>query len=114
MAYKLIDFTVPGRCTQTFGVGNQVMTFNREMQRLYGIAVGRKIVCFVNDKDGTLSLSVVDGDSPTGYPVNTAGADRSKGVRVCITQLARHLDKGRFHITGRDGAFLLTDCKYHE
>jgi site-specific DNA-adenine methylase len=25
-----------------------------------------------------------------------------------------NLDKGRFHITGRDGAFLLTDCKYHE
>lgn len=114
MAYKLIDFQVPGRCTMTFGVGNNVMTFNRAMQKEYGIIIGKKVVCFVNDKDGTLSLSVVEATSPTGYPVNTGGTDRAKGVRVCITQLARHLDKGRFHITGRDGAFLLTDCKYHE
>ena len=114
MAYKLIDFTVPGRCTRTFGVSKSVLTFNREMQKAYGIEVGRKLACFINDKDGCLSFSVVEATSPTGYPINTAGINRTRGVRVCVTQLARHLDKGRFHITGRDGAFLLTDCKYHE
>ncbi len=114
MAYKLIDFKVPGRCTMTFGVGKGVMTFNRAMQKEYGICIGQKVVFFVNDKDGTLSLSVVEDNSPIGCPVNIAGNDRNKGARVCITQLSRHLDKGRYHITGRDGAFLLTDCKYHE
>lgn len=70
-------------------------------------------VTFLVSEDGYIAFSVLPKESPTGGKLIrlTGSADT---LMVLSTNLARHTTPGRYRITGRDGAFWLTDIKWEE
>ncbi len=113
MGYRTIDTRKrPARLTETLGVTKRGISFNRLMRQMMGIAHDSKIAFLVSD-DGNIALYILDKDSPTGGKLIKPykGTDT---LMVISANLARHTVPGRYRITGRDGAFWLTDIKYKD
>ncbi len=110
MGYRTLDLTKrPSRLTETIGVTRKVMSFNRTVAAKMGITHESKVSVLVDD-NGFLAIAVLDKDSPTGKRLCMKNGSR---FLVCA-KLIRCLTPGRYHITGRDGAFWLTDIRYNE
>ncbi len=101
----------PSGLTETIGVNDKTITFNDLICKKMGITRESKIVVLVND-DGYLAFNVLGKDSPTGKRLCHLGRGKSLGLNS--TALRGHFTRGRYHLTGRDGAFWLTDIKYSE
>ncbi len=76
-----------------------------------GFTSAHKLVFAVSD-DGFLAINVCGKNDPTGIAPFVPHAYST--YYIYRKQLLRHLTPGRYHITGRDGAFLITDIKYNE
>ncbi len=111
MGYRVLNIgKFPSGLTETIGVTKHTMTFNSVICEKMGILPDSKVSVLVNDA-GFLAINVLDKDSPTGRKL--CKSDSTSRYLVCAS-LLRHLTPGRYHITGRDGAFWITDIKYNE
>jgi len=112
MGYRTLDLSRgSSRLTETIGVTDKVVSFNRAVSAKMGITPESKVSVLVDDND-FLAIAVLDKDSPTGRRL-CGQAKNGTRFLVC-TKLIKCLTPGRYHITGRDGAFWLTDIKYEE
>lgn len=110
MGYRTINLErKPSRISDTIGVTARGVTFNRLVRKRMGITTDSRVAFLVND-DGFLTVNVLGGDSPTGKKPTSLGTT----LIIISAELARHTTPGRYHITGRDGAFWITDIKWED
>lgn len=108
MGYRILDLTkTPSKLTETIGVSGKGIHFNSLIRQRMGITKESKLAFLVND-DGFLAINVLGKDSPTGKTLSAAG----NTFALHSTKLVKSIAPGRYHITGRDGAFWLTDIRY--
>lgn len=100
------------RLTETIGVSRRDISFNKVICAKMGISPDSKLAILVSDR-GFLAINVLGKDSPTGSRPKRYG-DRCGTLRLHSAQFARHTTPGRYRITGRDGAFWLTDIRWEE
>jgi len=113
MKYRIIDTTPsPSRVSDTIGANRRGISFNSLIRKKMGIARDSKIA-FLVDENGFVAVNVLPKESPTGKSlIQTYGTANT--LTAVSAKLARHIAPGRYHITGRDGAFWLTDMKWKE
>lgn len=110
MGYRILDLSKrPSRLTEAIGVSGKAVRFNSLIRRKMGITKESKLAFLVSD-DGFLAINVLGKDSPTGKALSTTGS----AFIFHSAKLMKSIAPGRYHITGRDGAFWLTDIKYEE
>lgn len=96
----------------TIGVDRKAISFNKAICAKMGIGPDSKIAFLVDDR-GFLAINVLDKESPTGIGLRRS-SKKCGALKLHSSTLIRHIVPGRYHITGRDGAFWLTDIKYNE
>lgn len=112
MKYRLINTEKkPSRMAEVISVSNKRLLFNVLMCAKMGIERNSKLA-FLVDENGFVAINVLDKDSPSGRVLGRA--PRSKSLTFVSTELTKHIVPGRYRITGRDGAFWLTDIKWEE
>lgn len=113
MSYRLLKPTMRGesRMTDTFCVNSRGIVLNAKMQRALGLSPGSHVALFVND-DGFLCLISAREGGEGVRPLTKIGKGRS--MLIAGRDIARHCRLGRYRITGRDGAFYVTDCRWRE
>ncbi len=108
MGYRILDLTkTPSKLTETIGVSERGIHFNSLIRQKMGITKESKLAFLVSD-DGFLAINVLGKDSPTGKALCTTG----NTFALHSAKLVKSIAPGRYHITGRDGAFWLTDIRY--
>lgn len=100
------------RLTETIGVDRKSISFNRIICAKMGIVPDSKIALLVSDR-GFLAINVLGKDSPTGFGLRRYG-NKCGTLKLHSAQLVGHIAPGRYRITGKDGAFWLTDIKWEE
>lgn len=113
MRYRLLIPSVRGasRMTDTFCVNSRGIVLNAKMQRALGLSPGSHVALFVND-DGLLCfMPAREGDEGAR---RLSKLNNGRSMLLAGRDVARHCAPGRYRITGREGAFHVTDCRRNE
>lgn len=113
MSYRLLKPSDRGasRMTDTFSVNSRGIVLNAKMQRALGLSPRSHVALFVNDDGFLCFMSAKEGDEGA-RPLSKPGKGDSK--LLSGRDVARHCAPGRYRITGREGAFHVTDCRWNE
>lgn len=113
MSYRLLKPSDRGasRMTDTFSVNSRGIVLNAKMQKSLGISPRSHVALFVND-DGFLCFMPAKEGDEGARPLSKLDKGRSK--MIAGRDIARRCRIGRYRITGRDGAFYVTDCRLEE
>ena len=113
MSYKLLKPSVRGasRMTDTFCVNPRGIVLNAKMQGALGLSPGSHVALFVND-DGFLCFMPAKEGDEGARPLTVTGKGKSR--LLAGSDVARHCARGRYRLTGRDGAFHVTDCRWED
>ena len=104
------------RLTETVGVRAKQMVFNRTIQSKLKIPfAGEAYIGLAVNEDGFLCLTVLKENSArTAFRLTrpkSGGGSRMIGPGK---EILNRLQKGRFAITGQDGGWWITDCRYDD
>lgn len=113
MSYRLLKPATRGasRMTDTFCVNSNGIVLNAKMQRALGLSPGSHVALFVND-DGYLCFMPAKEGDEGARPLSKM--DKTLSRLLAGRDVARHCAHGRYRITGREGAFHVTDCRWRE
>lgn len=113
MSYRLLKPAMRGasRMTDTFCVNSRGIVLNAKMQRALGISPRSHVALFVND-DGFLCFMPAKEGDEGARPLSKMGKEKS--MLLAGRDIARRCARGRYRITGREGAFHVTDCHLEE
>ncbi len=110
MGYRILDISrEPSRLTETIGVSDKTIVFNKKMAAMLGLKKGDKAAFAVND-EGFLAFRIEGKNAPLGRTLRVSYGAFS----FHCAKLTRHVAHGRYRVTGKDGDFWLTDIKYSE
>lgn len=113
MSYRILKPSVRGasRLTETFCVNSRGIVLNAAVQKAMGLSPDSYVVLFVSD-DGYLCLMPGRDGDEGARPLLGMGKGSSK--LLAGRDVARHCRRGRYRITGRDGSFYITDCRWED
>ena len=113
MSYRLLKPSDRGasRMTDTFSVNSRGIVLNAKMQRALGISPGSHVALFVNDDGFLCFMPAKEGDEGAR---RLSKLDGGQSKLLAGRDVARHCARGRYRITGRGGAFHVTDCRWKE
>lgn len=99
------------RLTETIGVNEKHIILNRVMIARMKVGPDSMLGLAVTE-DGFLAMSVAKPGTPTAFRITRPSS--AKGSRLCSPgrEILDHLEKGRFWITGEEGGFFITGCRY--
>lgn len=99
------------RLTETFCVNGKQLVFNKVIASRMKIPWDGMLGLAVTE-DGFLALSVAKPGTPTAFRLTKPKS--STGTRFCSPGKAiiGRLEKGHFGITGEEGGFFITGCRY--
>lgn len=104
------------RLTETVGVNAKQMVFNRAiLAKLKISSVGESYIGLAVNDDGLLCLTVLK-DNAARTAFRPTKPKSTNGTRFIGPgkQILNRLPKGRFAITGQDGGWWITDCRYDD
>lgn len=113
MSFRLLKPSIRGasRMTETFSVNARGIVLNAKMQRALGLSPGSHVALFVNDDGFLCFMPVKEGDEGAR---RLSKLDKGKSKLLAGRDVARHCALGRYRITGREGAFHVTDCRWKD
>lgn len=113
MSFRLLMPSARGasRLTDTFCVNTRGIVLNAKMQRALGLSPGSHVALFVNDDGYLCFMPAKEGDEGAR---RLSKLDRGKSMLLAGRDVARHCALGRYRITGREGAFHVTDCRWKD
>lgn len=118
MKYRVLLPTPKGgsRLTETVGINGKQLVFNKAIQRKMKIScVGETYIGLAVNEDGFLCLTVLkENAARTAFRLTSPKS--ASGSRMCCPgkNILGRLQKGRFSITGEDGGWFITDCRYDD
>lgn len=118
MKYRVLLPTPKGgsRQTETVGINGKQLVFNKVIQRKMKIScVGETYIGLAVNEDGFLCLTVLkENAARTAFRLTSPKS--AFGSRMCCPgkNILDRLQRGRFSITGEDGGWFITDCRYDD
>lgn len=118
MRYRVLLPTPKGlsRLTETVWINGKQMVFNKVIQRKMKIScVGETYIGLAVNEDGFLCLTVLkENAARTAFRLTSPKS--AFGSRMCSPGkiILDRLQRGRFSITGEDGGWFITDCRYDD
>lgn len=102
--------------TESVGIGNKQVVFNRAIQRKMKIPyVGEAYIALAVNEDGFLCLTTLkENAARTAFRATTPRSASGSRMISPGKEILSHLQKGRFAITGQDGGWFVTDCPYDD
>lgn len=100
------------RLTETVGVNEKQIVLNRVMIGRMKIGPDSMLGLAVTET-GFLAMNVAKPGTPTAFRITRPSS--AKGTRFCSPgrKILERLEKGRFGITGEEGGFFITGCRYN-
>lgn len=99
------------RLTETIGVNGKSLVFNRVMVSRMKMAADSMLGLAVTE-DGFLAMSVAKPGTPTAFRITRPPSTKSSRFCSPGRAILERLEKGRFRITGEEGGFFITNCRY--
>lgn len=97
--------------TETVGVNEKQIVLNRVMVARMKVYPDSMLALAVTE-DGFLAMSVAKSGTPTAFRITRPSSARSSRFCSPGRKIMERLEKGRFAITGMEGGFFITDCRY--